>query len=494
MEHRIVSLHERLAATALDRPDAPFVVEVESGRTLSYGACMSAIQRLRQLLGSRPQTVAAALPGGIANAVVWLATLTGGHVLVPLPPDAPDDERARAAARTRPDVLIVDDADAAWGFRRPAARVITRWQIDELTEGASVPVEPPVGGYVSLTTSGTTGEPKTVHLSERQVAWTAEQVRISHRLTASDRGLAVLPFYHVNAPVVSLAATLMAGGTVVVTWRFSLSRFWTWIEDYQITWASIVPTIVAILLRTERPAFLPGSLRYVRTASAPLPVAYLTGFERKFGVPVVETYGLSEAASQVTANPVPPGERRRGSVGLPVGVSIRICALRAAQRSVSLADLGPGKIGEICVSGPSVIDGYVGGAGADAFQDGWFRTGDLGYRDADGYVYITGRSRDLIKRGGETISPREIEEVLLEHSEVADAAVAGRPDPIYGERVIAYVVAENRLHFGLTECLRELCQQRLSAYKVPEEILLVDTLPRNQNGKLNRSRLLAGVA
>ncbi|HLY29801.1 MAG TPA: AMP-binding protein, partial [Ktedonobacterales bacterium] len=286
---------------------------------------------------------------------------------------------------------------------------------------------------------------------------------------------------------VSLCATLLAGGTVVIAPRFSVHHFWEWIERERITWASIVPTIVALLLSTDHPAAVPETLRFVRTASAPLPVSRHMAFERRFGIPVIETYGLSEAASMITANPLPPNQRKPGSVGLPTGVELRICAPDPA--GGGLQPLEVGQEGEICVRGPQVIASYEGEVGADSFCGGWFRTGDLGRLDDDGYVYITGRLRDTINRGGEKVSPREIEEVLLAHPETRDAAVAGEPDPLYGQRIIAYVVTDSPWSASLERRLRDFCAARLSAYKIPERFHLIPALPRNANGKLARRKL-----
>jgi acyl-CoA synthetase (AMP-forming)/AMP-acid ligase II len=483
---------DKLTQWAALRPDAPFVIEAETGRALTYRQCASAVRAMRGFFGETPCGVALTLPGGIANAVTWISALTAGHTLVPLSPNAANEEKFRAAALYQPDILVVEQPEEGAAFARPSATIITQQALeqfiaDAISHDGALP--PAHEGQLCLTTSGTTGEPKGVCLTERQLAWTAEQVRLSHRLTPADRGLTVLPFSHINAPVVSLCATLLAGATVVIAPRFSRNRFWSWIEDYQITWASIVPAILAILLQTEKPAFLPGALRFVRTASAPLPFVQHQAFERKFGIPVIETYGLSEAASQVTANPVPPGQNKPGSVGLPIGVSLRICSPRTEDALGDLQDVAPGATGEICVRGPSVISAYWGGAGANSFQDGWFRTGDLGYCDEDGYVYITGRLKEVINRGGEKIAPREIEEVLLAHPAVKEVAVAGRPDPIYGEQVIAYVVPAGAWDAHLEQDLRALCLRRLSPHKVPTAFVALDALPRNRTGKIIRQLL-----
>ena len=484
------TFYRSLVAWAKIQPGTPYLVEAETGRELTYAHTLASVNSVRQLLGDTPRRIVLALPGGVVNAVIWLSALSGGHMLVPLSPDAPDEEKSRIAQKHRPDVLFVERTQDAQGFACPHAQVIPRQACDALLEQASSYESlEPVEGRVCLTTSGTTGEPKGVVLSERQIAWTADSIRVSHRLSTRDRGLTVLPFFHVNAPVVSLCSSLLAGSTVIIARRFSRRHFWSWIERYGITWASIVPTIVAMLLETEKPAFLPGSLRFVRTGSAPLPTADLLAFEAHFGIPVIETYGLSEAASQVVANPVPPGIHKPGSAGRPVGVALRICYPRTDENGEMLRDVVPGEMGEICIAGPSVIGSYQDNAGQEAFQDGWFRTGDLGYLDEEGYLFIRGRLREVINRGGENIAPREVEEVLLWHAAVREAAVVGRPDPIYGEQVVAYVAVQGAWSEEMAQELRQYAARRLSPQKVPVDFMALDALPRNQMGKVER-RLL----
>jgi len=498
-------------------PGAPFLVDAQSGETISFGAFARALREWRTMLGPKPLRIALGAAPGAPTALTWLAALTSGHLLAPCSPDMPPAGRLSIGQTLRPDVIVATQADEAQAFGRPQARVFTTADLDALLRAPSehtsteaqalqpYPQYPACEGYVRLTTSGTTGEPKGIILSARQIALTADQVRRSHQLTQADRGLCVLPFSHINAPVVSLCASLLAGAAVVIAPRFSLSHFWQWIEREHITWASIVPTIVALLLFSEEPtpAFLPGKLRFVRTASAPLPVARQLAFEQRFGIPVIETYGLSEAGSQVTANPLPPGIRKPGSVGIPTGVDLCICAPLALHAphssnaaSSPLTPLGADQEGEICVRGPQIISAYEGEAGSEAFTDGWFRTGDLGRMDTDGYVYITGRLRDSINRGGETVAPREVEEVLLSHPDVRDAAVVGEPDPIYGQRIVAYITTETSQRGALEQRLHDYCALRLSAHKVPEAFYITPVLPRNANGKLARRaiREMAGSA
>lgn len=486
------SLYRSLVRWAAIQPDATFLVEAETGQELTYAHTLAAVNSMRQLLGDTPHCIMLALPGGIVNAVAWISTLSGGHQLVPLSPGATGEEKASLAKKYVPEVLFVEQAQESQGFARPHAKVITWQMCDALVEQASFygAIEP-LEGRICLTTSGTTGEPKGVVLRECQIAWTADHIRTNHGLSSRDRGLTVLPFFHVNAPVVSLCSSLLAGSTVIIAPRFSRRRFWSWIERYQVTWASIVPTIVAMLLETEKPAFLPGPLRFVRTGSASLPAADLLAFEARFGIPVIETYGLSEAASQVVANPVPPGVHKPGSAGRPVGVALRICYPGADAEGETLRDVAAGETGEICIAGPCVIEAYQDNAGQEAFQDGWFRTGDLGYLDEDGYLFIRGRLREVINRGGENIAPREIEEVLLRHAAVREAAAVGRPDPIYGEQVVAYVTVQGAWTEELAQELHQYAAQRLSLQKVPVDFVALDTLPKNPTGKVERRLLRA---
>lgn len=495
------SIIERLEYWAQTQPSTIFLIDIDSGYSLTYLQTLKAVRGLQRHLGPEPRSIALGLPGGMSAAVVWLAALTGGHQLVPCSPDATDSEKATLAATYEPDLAVVDALELAGGFGRGLSYTMTRAELDGLVLDWARQRGPVFSldafgqtdrGTVRLTTSGTTGSPKGVCLRADQIAWTADQIRISHHLTPDDRGLSVLPFFHINAPVVSLCATAMAGGALVVAPRFSRSRFWSWIDDYQITWASIVPTILAVLLQTDQPTWLPGTLRFVRTASAPLPLVQLMAFEKRFGIPVIETYGLSEAAATVAANPAPPARYKPGSAGLPTGVSLRVCRPQDEQPIGRLHDLPTCEEGEICISGPSVIDGYDNGSSAGSFQDGWFRTGDLGYLDRDGFLFITGRIKDVINRGGEKISPREVEEVMLAHPTVRDAVVIPEPDPIYGQRPVAYVVLEPRDGVNLIASIREHCAKHLSAYKVPARFVPVAELPRTQTGKIRRH--LVGVS
>jgi acyl-CoA synthetase (AMP-forming)/AMP-acid ligase II len=492
----MVALYDALVHWAEDAPERACIVEAETGRTINYQQCLLAVRMLQQHFGEQPQNVFLTLPGGVINAVAWLATLTGGHTLVPLSPKASAEDVQRAVSMFRPDIVLLEDEHMEVVEGLQDARLITRAQCEQWFEHLeSVQQDGTLAAHVGklcVMTSGSTGEPKGVVLDEEQVAWTAEQVRVAHQLQPQDRGFTPLPFFHINAPVVSLCASLLAGSTVVIAGHFSRRNFWGWIERYQISWASIVPTIIAILLDGEKPERAPECLHFVRSASAPLPVAHFKAFEQAFGVPLIETYGLSEAASMICANPLPPRARKAGSVGIPYGISLRVCRVHEEGEHMGLREVAPGEQGEVCISGPNVIDGYYGNADEDSFEDGWFRTGDMGYQDEEGYVFLVGRSRAVINRGGENIAPREIEEVLLHYPGIREAVAVGRLDPIYGEVVVAYIVLNgdaNEAPDRLRQSLHDYAAQHLSGPKVPVDFVIEAELPKNHTGKVDRMRL-----
>jgi acyl-CoA synthetase (AMP-forming)/AMP-acid ligase II len=308
-----------------------------------------------------------------------------------------------------------------------------------------------------------------------------------HRLSRADRGYCSLPLFHVNAEVVGLLATLRAGAYLAVDRKFSRRGFWDLIGAERITWINAVPAIISILA-IDPPAEPPAALRFVRSASAPLPRAALERFERAVGVPVIETYGMTEAASMITANPL-DGPRKPGSAGRPAGSQVRI-GLPGGRAAA------PGDIGRVLIRGAGVITAYASGGRPDAIDDeGWLDTGDLGYLDADGYLFLIGRSDDVINRGGEKIYPREIEEILLAQPGVRSAAVVGLVDEVLGERPVAYVVPEGgAIADEIEGMLRAACAQRLPRHKQPSEFWLVDEMPLGPTGKISRRLLKESVA
>jgi acyl-CoA synthetase (AMP-forming)/AMP-acid ligase II len=326
-------------------------------------------------------------------------------------------------------------------------------------------------------------------LREEQLMHVAQSVVATHKLSRADRGYCSLPLFHVNAEVVGVLATLCAGAYLAVDRKFSRTGFWEVIDSRSITWINAVPAIISIL-SMQPPAAVPSSLRFVRSASAPLPLASLRAFESAVGVPIVETYGMTEAASMITANPV-GGPRKPGSAGLPAGSQVRVLTAVGAAAAVD-------EIGRVQIRGAGVIRGYDSGGRPGVIDaDGWLDTSDLGYLDADGYLFLVGRSDDVINRGGEKIYPREIEEVLLAAPGVRSVAVIGLPDGVLGERPAAYVVPTESLagDLGSLEiALRARCADSLPRPKRPSEFCFLDQLPLGATGKISRRLLKERVA
>jgi acyl-CoA synthetase (AMP-forming)/AMP-acid ligase II len=378
------------------------------------------------------------------------------------------------------DTGLPDGATAAGNGGATPSFGIAAFDLSPRTAGAD-------GGGIFLCTSGTTGTPKGILLREQQLAHVASSVADWHRLSRADRGYCSLPLFHVNAEVVGLLATLRAGAYLAVDRKFSRRGFWDLISAQRITWINAVPAIISILC-TDPPAGPPAALRFVRSASAPLPRAALERFERSVGVPVIETYGMTEAASMITANPL-DGPRKPGSAGRPAGAEVRIGLPGGRPAST-------GDIGRVLIRGAGVITAYASGGRPGAIDSaGWLDTGDLGYLDADGYLFLAGRSDDVINRGGEKIYPREIEEIMLALPGVRSAAVIGLPDEVLGERPVAYVVPEaGAVTDEVEELLRATCALRLPRHKQPSEFWLVDEMPLGPTGKISRRLLKEAVA
>jgi acyl-CoA synthetase (AMP-forming)/AMP-acid ligase II len=321
-----------------------------------------------------------------------------------------------------------------------------------------------------------------VPLTHANLSISAQNVARSYALTQDDVSLCVMPLFHVHGLVASTLATLSTGGTVVVPGKFSPLSFWRVARDHNVTWYSAVPTLHQLLLARVQPGEAKPAgaekLRFIRSCSASLPPQVMHDLEQAFGAPVLEAYGMTEAAHQMSSNPLPPGKRLPGSVGRGTDVQVSIMDDKGAH-------LKPGERGEVVIKGPNVTKGYENNpeANASSFTDGWFRTGDQGVLDENGYLTLVGRLKELINRGGEKISPREIDEVLLAHPAVAEAVCFGVSHPTWGEEVSAAVVLKETA----TEAdLLAYCKERLSDFKRPKQIHITETIPRTATGKIQR--------
>lgn len=339
-----------------------------------------------------------------------------------------------------------------------------------------------------LHTSGTTSRPKMVPLSHGNLAASARNIATTLALTAADRSLTVMPLFHIHGLVAGLLAPLAAGGAVIVPPGFIATEFAAWLGATRPTWYTAVPTMhQAILerLRTDEGRALRAlaPLRFIRSSSASMPPRTIRDLEAELGLPVIEAYGMTEAAHQMASNPLPPGIRKPGAVGPAAGPEVAVMSEAGAL-------LPAGDVGEVVIRGPNVTAGYVANptANAAAFTNGWFRTGDQGVIDSDGYLTLTGRLKELINRAGEKVAPLEVDAVLMEHPAVAQAITFGITHPILGEDVAAAVVPRPGQVIDPRE-LRTFVASRLAYFKVPRQIRVVDRIPTGATGKLQRRGL-----
>ncbi|MDA0322655.1 MAG: acyl--CoA ligase [Verrucomicrobia bacterium] len=407
----------------------------------------------------------------------YLADLQAAALLV----EQGDDGPARKVAQDRgiPVLeLVVDRARAAGSFSFRVDPADQASEIGSTIEGGGA------GDDVALIlhTSGTTSRPKMVPLTHANVCASAGNVARTLQLSDEDRCLNLMPLFHIHGLVGVLLSSLVAGASVVCAPGFREDQIAGWMREFKPSWYSAVPTIHQAMLEVARSStdVWFDSLRLIRSSSSALPPQVMSDLERTFGVPVIESYGMTEAAHQMTSNPLPPAVRKPGSVGLPAGPEIGIMD----EHGNSLA---PGGAGEIVIRGPGVTTGYIGNpeANATAFTAGWFRTGDLGHVDEDGYLFISGRKKEMINRGGEKVSPREIDEALLEHELVAQAVAFAVPHATLGEDIAAAVVLRNASDVD-ENALRRFAFGRLAPFKVPSRIIFIESIPKGPTGKLQR--------
>ncbi len=504
------------------------VFSAETGRSIAYGELAAYARRLGDWFdaqGIAPGArVALFLDNGLAMSSLFLSIMAVNRVVTPINLLAQgsqlayvlehceadilissEEHRERLAGALKsvqvpPRMLFIDPDSIAWPamnedgvsgkgvsqhddpINRNDGR--TGWH-DNASDCASATA-------LMMYTSGTTGKPKAAMMSHSNLLHAARAVAAWHGLARDDRVLSALPLYHINGQVIATLTPLISGGSLVTQRRFSASSWWQDVERYACTWINLVPTIVAYLLNQSsseesiaRARQAGKTVRFARCASAPLPPEHHQSFERRFGVVLIEAMGMTESSSVVFCNPMPPGIRKPGTPGLPVAVQARIMSPDGNE----LPDL---QQGEIWFRGPNVMQGYFKSpeqTGEAITADGWLRTGDLGHRDADGYYFVTGRLKELIIKGGENIAPREIDEALLAHPAVLEAAAVGVPHPTYGQDIMACVVLRDHAEVSAAE-LREFCRETLGPFKTPAEIRLLKALPKGPSGKIQRLKLL----
>lgn len=492
----LLAMPSPVDATALESLDAPPAshVELAASAGLLAGA-------LRSRGAQRGDRIALVSPNSAPMVTAFLGAASAG-TCAPLNPAYGREELDFFLADLDPRLLLV-----AEDFDTPARDVARARGIPVLELGAAsdsvsgvvtldgravegTPLVPPEPGDVALVlhTSGTTSRPKKVPLTHRNLVVSAWHIAATLSLEAADRSLVVMPLFHIHGLVASLLAPLARMGTVIVPPGFLASEFVGWLARFQPTWYTAVPTMhQAILQRlaTDEARALrdKAPLRFVRSSSAALAPRTIHDLETLLRVPVIEAYGMTEAAHQMTSNLLPPATRKPGTVGPAAGPDV---AIMTADGQL----LPGGDLGEVVIRGPNVTSGYLGNAEATAaaFTAGWFRTGDQGFLDPDGYLTLTGRLKDLINRAGEKIAPLEVDAVLAEHPAVAQAICFGIPHPVLGEDVAAAVVLKPGSDVT-PRALREFVAGRLAYFKVPRQVVVVDRLPMGATGKLQRRGL-----
>jgi len=455
---------------------------------------------------NRNDRVAIVLPNGPEMATTFLA-ISAAATSAPLNPSYRADEfnfyltdlDARALVIAASLDSPAREIAASRGI--PIVELVPSGNAGEFTFGGSfgedAPADLAAADDVALVlhTSGTTARPKQVPLTHANLFASAKNIGAALALGPADRCLNVMPLFHIHGLMAAVLSSLAAGGSVVCTAGLRMPDFFGWLTEFDPTWYTAVPTMHHAVLtageeRAEESAdgiaaFARSSLRFIRSSSSALPRQVLTGLEKLFAVPVIEAYGMTEAAHQMCSNPLPPRTRKHGSVGVAAGPDVAIMDGTGEL-------LPPRTVGEVVIRGPNVTAGYVANpeANAAAFTDGWFRTGDQGLIDGDGYLFLHGRLKELINRGGEKISPVEIDEVLLDHPAVAQALTFALQHPTLGEEVAAAVVLT--APGAVSErALRNFVATRLAAYKCPRRIIFLETIPKGATGKPQRIGLAA---
>ncbi len=493
---------------AAQNPDA-VAITAPNRAPLSYAALLRQVEqtigRFKSMGIDPNHPVAIVLPNGPEMAVTFLA-VAAGATAAPLNPaygteefdfyltdlnatalivQADQDSPAREVAQTR-NIPVIELTPAP----RRAAGMFELSGLQEVKPQQPRAARPDDVALV-LHTSGTTARPKIVPLTQANLCASAHNILRALELTPADRCLNVMPLFHIHGLMGALLSSMAAGASVVCTPGFDPAKFFEWVDALQPTWYSAVPTIHQAVLEAadhHQNIIARSRLRFIRSSSASLPPRVMDRLEELFRVPVIESYGMTEAAHQMASNPLPPRQRKAGSVGLAAGPEIAIM-----DEAGNL--LPAGQTGEIVIRGVNVTPGYQHNPQANqkAFTNGWFRTGDQGYLDAEGYLYINGRLKEIINRGGEKIAPREVDEALLAHESVKQAITFAVPHPTLGEDVAAAII----LHAGKVATEKELRQfafKRLADYKVPSQLVIVDEIPKGPTGKLQRIGLAEKLA
>jgi len=483
--------------------DAPAIGAPEGVRSLFYRDLQALTRRTVETLNGlgigRGDRVAIVLPNGAEMASSFVA-VAAGAATAPLNPAYRAEELEFYLGDLKAKALVLEAGveSAARATARKMSIPVLELTADRargagwftLATSGAASGRPARGGMgekddpaLFLHTSGTTSRPKLVPLLQRNLLASAEHIGRALALTRDDVCLNIMPLFHIHGLIAATLSSLAAGGSVSCSPGFNALKFFAWLDEVKPTWYTAVPTMhQAILARADRNREVIGRsrLRLIRSSSASLPAPVMVEMEKVFGVPVIESYGMTEASHQMASNPLPPRPRKPGSVGIASGPEVAIL-----DESGKL--LPRGEVGEVCIRGPNVTPGYEANpdANAKAFTNGWFRTGDQGVVDEEGYLRLTGRLKELINRGGEKISPLEVDEVLSAHPAVAQALTFAMPHDKLGEEVAAAVVLREGATVTERE-LRDFCAGRLADFKVPRKVVVLPEIPKGATGKLQR--------
>jgi acyl-CoA synthetase (AMP-forming)/AMP-acid ligase II/acyl carrier protein len=501
-------IHHLLEAQAERNPEA--IAIAAPGRVpLTYDRLRSHVDYVVNTLNAmgvgRSDRVAIVLPNGPEMAVTFIA-VAAGATCAPLNPGFRDTEFDFCLSDLNAKALVIQS-----GMDSPARAVAQVRSIPVIELAPEIEEEAAIftltgggdlhsanGGFAQpddvalvLHTSGTTSRPKTVPLTQLNICTSAHNIRVALELRESDRCLNVMPLFHIGGLISATLSSLVAGASVVCTPGFCASQFLEWLEEFCPTWYTAAPIMHQAVLAqaaknnnvTER-----SQLRFIRSSASPLPPRVMSELERVFLAPVIDSYGMTEASAQITSNPLPPRQRKPGSVGVAAGPEVAV--LNEAGDV-----LPPNETGEIVIRGPNITHGYENDPAANesSATNGWFRTGDLGHMDADGYLFITGRLKEIIDRGGEKVAPREVDEALMDHPAVTQAVAFAVPHATLGEDVAAAVVIRENASVTEKE-IREFVFSRLADYKVPSQVIIVDEIPKGPAGKLQRIGLADKLA
>ena len=505
------SVRDLIDRQAKVNPQGPYLLIPESDTVVSFAQLQQQVRAVARFIENRGvakvSSVAYAMNNGHLCVLTLLGIMYGGYRAVAINLVAGRDVIAYVLSHSQSQLVFMqpelaslikdalqcdafrDEATTSGQATPPVCTVLSHELVEQWLDDSVAPTQTDVqtgDDALLMYTSGTTGRPKGVTLSHGNLIAGGANVALAHALTPDDRALCVLPLYHINGLCVTLMGPLVVCGSLVLPMRFSTSAFWTHVDNYHCSWFSVVPTQISFLLRdaTDGSKSRPY-LRFGRSASAPLSPDVHSAFETHFDVPLIETMGLTETAAQILSNPLPPAVRKLGSPGLPVGDEVIVV-------NEQLQPVPAGVEGELLVRGANVMSRYFRNESATSQAltgDGWFRTGDLGRKDADGYLFISGRLKELIIKGGENIAPREIDDALYQHADVVEAAAFACPCDDFGQRVEAAVVLKDSSTLGEADLIAS-CVQRVGQFKSPDRIHILTELPKGPSGKIQRARII----